>query len=151
MIRLPLMARTPSRPWLEFDAGLRRLVDEFIEGFETRLPRPLVAWTPAAELVETDDELVLTAELPGLTRDEIELEIEEDLVTIRGEKKVEREETKPRYHVWERAYGKFARSLALPRPIDPDRAKAEFKHGVLTVHMPKTVEAKAHKIEITEA
>jgi HSP20 family protein len=151
MIRLPqLLTRAPSRPWFEFDSSLRQLVDEFVEGFETRLPR-FVTWTPVAELVETDDELMLTVELPGMSREEIELEIAENLLTIRGEKKQEYEEAKPRYHVWERAYGKFVRSFTLPRPVDAAKVKAEFEKGVLTVHLPKTVEAKALKIEIARA
>lgn len=139
--------RTPWRPWDELDAGLRRLMEEFGEGLESPVPA-LAAWSPAAELVEKDDGFGLTFELPGLTQDDVEIELQDNLLTVRGEKKEEFEEEKPRYHVWERRYGKFQRSLDLPRNVDPEKIEAEFENGVLKVRMPKTSEARAQKIEI---
>lgn len=69
-------------------------------------------------------------------------------MTIRGEKKEEWEEQKPRYHIWERSYGKFQRSFTLPRSVDPEKIEAEFVNGLLTIRLPKTMEAKARKVEI---
>lgn len=151
MVRLPqLTSRLPGRPWTEFDTSLRRLVNEFVEGFETRLPRAMV-WAPVVELTESEDELVLTAELPGMTREDVEVELVEDVLTIRGEKKEEREEKKPQYHLWERSYGKFQRSFTLPRPVDAAKITAQVKNGVLTIRVPKTAESKARRIEIAGA
>ena len=148
MIRLPqLTSRVPTRAWSEFDTSVRRLVDEFVEGFETRFPRAL-AWAPVVEFTESENELILTAEVPGMTREDIEVELVEDVLAIRGEKKEEREEKKPQYHLWERSYGKFQRSFTLPRPVDPAKITAEVKNGVLTIRLPKTAEAKARRIEI---
>jgi HSP20 family protein len=114
-----------------------------------------VGWLPAVEILEFDEELVLCAELPGLTKEQVEISYENELLTIQGEKKdffKEKEKTNggPRYHIWERSYGAFARSFMLPRTIDPAKIVAEMTNGVLTVHLPKTTQAKfkGRKIEI---
>jgi HSP20 family protein len=108
------------------------------------------------EIVENAQELVLTAELPGLTKEDLEITFENEFLTIRGEKKEEWKEEKKkengefRYHLWERSYGVFQRTFTLPRTIDPAKIVAEIKYGVLTIRMPKTAVAKAkgYKIEI---
>ena len=99
---------------------------------------------------ETAEELVLTAELPGLTDDDIEIELENSVLTIRGEKNAERHEgdESKKYHVWERSYGSFQRSFTLPRTVAPDKIEADFEKGVLHVRMPKAPEAKGRRIAI---
>lgn len=139
--------RLPWRPWDEFDARLRKFMEDFEEDFESRFGRT-VEWSPAIELIEKDDEFLLTAEVPGLSPENVDIDVEEDVLTIRGEKKEEWEEKKPRYHIWERSYGKFQRSFTLPRSVDPEKIEAEFKNGLLSVRLPKTMEAKARKVEI---
>ncbi len=108
-------------------------------------------WNPVVEMAELDEELRLTAELPGMTRDDVEIAVEHNVLTLRGERveKKEKEEKKIRYHVWERVYGKFQRSFTLSSNIDAEKISAEIDDGVLTVHIPKTAESKAHRIEIS--
>jgi HSP20 family protein len=130
---------------------LRRFFGEDF-GFEPlRMSEP-IGWVPSVEIFETNDELTLTAELPGMTKENLEVSFEDDLLTIRGEKKEEKkqENAEKRYLLWERAYGSFQRTFTLPRTIDAPKIAAEFKHGVLTIHLPKTAHAKekGQKIEI---
>lgn len=115
-----------------------------------------VGWVPRVEILETDKELVLTAELPGMMKEDIEINFEDDLLTIQGEKKEEKEEKMPeknggpRYHMWERTYGAFRRTFTLPKTIDATKIVAEMKDGVLKVRMPKTEveKVRGHKIDI---
>lgn len=108
------------------------------------------SWLPPVNVEETKDHLVLTAELPGLTRDDVEIEMENNVLTVRGRKEESREETKEdtKVHVWERRYGSFQRSFSLPRTVSADDISATFENGVLRVEMPKAAEAKGRTIEI---
>lgn len=135
-------------PWRELDTLTNRLGQMFDEGFP--MPSNGGNWMPAVNVEETSDQLVLTAELPGLRREDVELEVENNILTIRGEKTAEREEgdENRRYHVWERRYGSFQRSFTLPRTVRADEISAEFKDGILQVSMPKAPEAKSRRIEI---
>lgn len=110
-------------------------------------------WVPAVNVEEATEELVLTAELPGMSHDDISIEMENNVLTISGEKTEERTEgdEKRRYHVWERRYGTFQRSFTLPRTVSPDDIRADFHEGVLTVRMPKVAEAKTRKISVEKA
>ena len=118
-------------------------------------PTEPMGWVPAVEIMEKPDALVLTAELPGLTRQQIDVSFEDDILTIKGEKIEEKREEKdePRFHLFERFYGTFARSFVVPRTIDPMKIQAEFTDGVLVVRMPKAAQAmaKGRKIEIKAA
>ena len=107
-----------------------------------------IGWaaTPVVDIVEKDKQYLITAELPGLDADNIELKIANNTLTIKGEKKQEREEKKENYHFSERRYGSFQRSFTVPAGTDADKIEASFKNGVLTVTLPKTDEAiKAEK------
>lgn len=99
------------------------------------------ALSPLVDIVEKDKHYQITAELPGLDPENIELKIANDTLTIKGEKKQEREEKKQNYHFSERRYGAFQRSFTLPAGIDADKIEANFKSGVLTVLLPKTEQA----------
>ena len=105
-------------------------------------------WVPAMDLAETDDQLVLRADLPGLDKDDVNIEVKDGVLTVSGERKAEHEETKNGYHRVERAYGGFSRSLALPRGIDAEQVRAEFDKGVLEVRIPKPAERKPHRVHI---
>ena len=105
-------------------------------------------WMPAMDLVETADHFVLRADLPGMTEKDVNIEIEERVLTVSGERKSEHETTKEGYHRVERAFGKFARSLTLPEGIDPEAVSASFANGVLEVRIPKPEERKPRKISI---
>ncbi len=136
-------------PWQELDTLTNRLSQLFDEGVPAGRGDGN-AWLPAVNVEESPAELTLTAELPGMKRDDVEIELENNVLTIRGEKSHEHKEgsEERRYHLWERSYGSFQRSFTLPRTVDPQRISAEFENGVLTVTMPKAAEARGRKIEI---
>jgi HSP20 family protein len=105
-------------------------------------------WAPAIDISETADQVVVKAEIPGVDPKEINLTLAGDVLTIKGEKKSEREETKENYHLVERSYGSFTRSLTLPAAVDMDRIDAKYEKGVLTITCPKKEEVKPKAITI---
>lgn len=107
-------------------------------------------WMPAMDLTEEDNAFLATVELPGLTKKDIEVSVENNVVTVRGERKWEKEEEKKgdRFHRIERAYGKFERSFTLPSTVKADSVKAKFKDGVLELALPKAEESKARHVDI---
>ena len=107
-------------------------------------------WLPAVNVVESSEELVLTAEVPGMTRDDIDIELKNNVITISGETMhdVNQGDDERRYHVWERRFGSFQRSFTLPRTVLPEDIVAEYIDGILTVRVPKVPEAKSRRIEI---
>ena len=105
-------------------------------------------WVPAMDLVETDDHLVLRADLPGLTKDDVELEVKDGVLTVSGERKAEHVEKSEGFYRVERAFGRFSRSLTVPDGIDAEAIGAEFEDGVLEVRIPKPAERKPHRITI---
>lgn len=105
-------------------------------------------WVPAMDLAETEDQLVLRADLPGLERGDIDIEVKDNVLTISGERKAEHERKGEGFHRIERSFGRFSRSLGLPRGIDAKSVTANFENGVLEVRMPKPEERKATRIEI---
>jgi HSP20 family protein len=110
--------------------------------------RPLSTWTPRTDVKETPDGLTITAEIPGLEAKDVDVSLSGDLLTIKGEKKDEKEEKDEYHHVVERSYGAFARTVRLPAPVAADKIKASFKNGVLTVTLPKTEESKPKAIPV---
>ena len=107
------------------------------------------SWAPAMNVEETEEGLVLTAELPGMTIEDIEIEVKESVLTIQGEKKDEKEEGEDRrYHLWERSFGSFKRTFTLPRSVNTKKITAEFRNGILIVQAPKAPEAKSRKIAV---
>ena len=105
---------------------------------------------PKIDVSETDNEIQVTAEMPGIDQNEVEVLLEDDRLIIRGEKKEEREDKDRNYHVRERVQGAFSRTLPLPFAPDPNQVKAEFKNGVMTIVIPKPqeVKQKQHRIEV---
>lgn len=105
-------------------------------------------WVPEVDLVDTDGEFVLTAEVPGMKKDEIEIDIQDNVLTLRGEKKETKEHESKHHRYLERRYGSFERSFSLPRSVDAEKVKADYKDGVLTVHLAKSATAEGRKIAI---
>ena len=105
-------------------------------------------WMPAMDLVETENQFVLRADLPGLSEEDVSIEVEDRVLTVSGERKAEREASKEGYHRVERAFGAFSRALTLPEGIDPEAVAASFDRGVLEVRIPKPEERKPRKISI---
>lgn len=136
-------------PWNELGRVSNRLSRLFDDRWPS-LANDRTGWFPAVNLEEMADEFVLTAELPGMDHDNVDLELENNVLTITGERMDDREEKADRrYHLWERTYGRFQRSFTLPRSVDPGNIDARFENGVLYVHMPKLEEAKGRRIQIT--
>lgn len=132
-------------PLLEFrDQGFGRWMDEFFARQEPQAAR----FMPAVDVSEDDAKYCITVELPGASKDDVTVEHHENMLTIRGEKKSEREEKQERSRLVERSYGAFSRSFTLPRDADPDHVHAAFKNGVLEVEIPKTEEAKPRTVSI---
>jgi HSP20 family protein len=111
----------------------------------------LPEWTPLADITEDDMEYLIKAELPELRKEDVKVTVENGVLTIAGERKFEKEEKKKKYHRVERGYGSFVRTFALPEDADADRVKAQFKQGILEVHLPKNEKAKPKQIEVNVA
>jgi HSP20 family protein len=105
-------------------------------------------WVPAMDLLEQDDQLVLRADLPGLDREDVTIEVKDNVLTVSGDRKAEHEEKAEGFHRVERTYGSFSRTLTLPEGIDADAVTAEFDKGVLEVRIPKPEERKPHRVQI---
>jgi HSP20 family protein len=111
-----------------------------------------VAWMPPVDIYQNgDSELVLKAELPDMTRDDIDITVDNSTLTIRGEKKLSDDVKEEQFHRIERRYGTFSRSFSLPQTVDPNRVSAEYKQGVLTVRLPLREEAKPRSIKVDVA
>ncbi len=108
------------------------------------------AWTPAVEVFQRNNELTIKADLPGLKREEVSVDLTEDTVTIQGERKREQQEEREGYYRSERSYGGFCRVVRLPEGAISDRAKATFRDGVLEITMPAPPASRGRRLEITE-
>lgn len=109
------------------------------------------AWTPAVDIYETDHNLVMKAELPGIDPKDVEIRVEDGTLYIKGERKYENEVKEESFHRVERSYGSFARTFTLPRTINTEDIKADYKDGLLTLTMPKREEAKPKTVKINVA
>lgn len=105
-------------------------------------------WTPSADIQETDNAYLIKAEIPGVKKEDVKVTVEDGVLTIRGERKAEREETGKKFHRIERSYGSFLRSFRMPDGVDEAAAKAEFKDGMLNVTLPKSEKARAKAVNI---
>ncbi|HZI17586.1 MAG TPA: Hsp20/alpha crystallin family protein [Pyrinomonadaceae bacterium] len=137
---------------------LRALQDEVNRLFSTSYGRSYGdesfsrgVWAPNVDIFENKDEIVLEAELPGMNREDFELTVENNVLTLRGERKFERKDEGENFHRVERSYGSFARSFTLPQTISPEGVTAEYQNGLLRVVMKKREEVKARRIEIAGA
>jgi HSP20 family protein len=135
-------------------AALQDRVTRVFEGLYGRPHEDLTqgAWVPAVDIYSNGQhELVLKAELPDMKEEEIEVAVEENTLTVRGEKKLDREVAEDQFHRIERSYGAFSRTFALPPTVDADKVSAEYKAGVLTVRLPLREEAKPKQIKVAVA
>ena len=148
---MALIRWEPARELATIQGEMNRLFNTFFEpssqansqsGADRR-------WIPAMDLVESKDDFVLRADLPGLTESEVNIELEDNVLTISGERKSEHEERNEGYYRVERASGAFSRSLTLPEGVDPERVQASFEHGVLEIRVPKPEQRKPRKVTIS--
>ncbi|GIW39822.1 MAG: molecular chaperone [Candidatus Binatia bacterium] len=108
-------------------------------------------WAPVVDIEETPDEYLIKAEVPGVSRDDVKITVENGVLTLQGERKQEKEEKGRKFHRVERFYGSFLRSFTLPDNVDEEKVRAELKDGVLTVHLPKSEKAKPKAVEVKVA
>jgi len=108
----------------------------------------LTTWAPAVDIYETENELVLKADLPAISEKDLDIRVENNMLTVRGERKFESEVKEDNYLRIERTYGSFSRSFGLPNTVNTEAIKAEYKNGVLTVEMPKRAESKPKQVKI---
>jgi HSP20 family protein len=143
----PFRELTPFREFERMRRDMDRLWESF---FERGVPRPddEGEWLPSLDVAETKDEIVVKAEVPGMDPKDIDISLSDGLLTIKGEKKQEREEKEEDYHLVERSYGTFTRSVRLPKEVKRDKISASYKNGVLRVTLPKSEEAKQKEIKI---
>src|ERR671926_639393 len=134
---------------------LRTLQEEVNRLFSTNLTRAFDdegigrgAWAPSVDIYENKDQIVLEAELPGMKQEDFDLSIENNVITLRGERKFEKTDDTDNYHRVERSYGAFTRSFTLPQTVSAEGATAEYNNGVLRVTLPKREETKARRIEV---
>lgn len=133
-------------------AALQQEIDRLFDGFSTSFSGPVAkGLAPTMDIAETDKEIEITVELPGLQEQDVQLNIADNFLTIRGEKKSEREETKKDYHLVERSYGSFVRTVELPAGVNADHIKAEMAKGVLKISVPKPAPAQTKKIDVKAA
>jgi HSP20 family protein len=143
---MALVRWDPIRELDSLQGDMNRLFDRFFEGGGNNGASR--RWIPAMDLVETEDALVLRADLPGMSEDDVDIEIKDNVLTVSGERKADHEEKGEGFHRVERAFGSFSRSLTLPRGIDPDRVEANFEDGVLEVRVPKPADAQPTRVQI---
>ena len=139
---------------LEPFRGLSTLQDQFNRLFnESFRNHPeesaLTTWAPAVDIYETANELVVKADLPDVNEKDIDVRVENNLLTIRGERKFEKSVSEENYLRVERTYGSFSRSFSLPNTVNPEAIGAEYKNGVLTMTLPKREESKRHQVKVT--
>jgi len=138
-------------PWpgtVNLRQEMDRLFDRFFEREWSELPAPTGEWVPSLDLSETKDAFVAKAEIPGIDPKEIQVTIQENLLTIKGEKRQDTEEKDERHHRIERSYGMFTRSIRLPVAVDGSKVDAKFKNGLLTVTLPKMPGAKGTTVPV---
>jgi HSP20 family protein len=141
-------------PFKEIEKEMQELTDRFSRmltrwpGRSTRESLTVAEWSPSVDIAETDSEYVIKAEIPEVDKKDVKVTVQDGYLSIQGERKQEKEEKGKRFHRVERAYGSFLRSFELPDDVDQEKVKAEFKEGMLIVHLPKTEQAKAKTIEI---
>ncbi len=132
----------------EFPAGLRLFQDSLSRFFSEQGSRP---WTPAVDIHENENELVLKADLPEIDPKQVGIQMENGTLTLRGERRFEEQKNGKAYHRIERGYGTFVRAFTLPETVDPEKVKADYKNGVLTVTLPKKEVAKPRSVKIEVA
>jgi HSP20 family protein len=135
----------PTRYW----NGSFGTLEDFLNSFFNPVPTPASEnWVPAVDVLERDGNLVIRVETPGVNEKDIELKLEGRVLTLKGEKKMDKEETRGDYHRVERCHGTFSRSFTLPEKADPEKIRAEYRNGVLTVTVPQSPEAKPREIPV---
>jgi HSP20 family protein len=145
---MALVRWEPVRELSSIQSEMNRLFNTFFDAPTTGNGGAARRWLPAMDVVETDEHFVLTADLPGLSEDDVSIEVEENVLTVSGERKAAHEDKREGFVRVERSYGAFRRSLTLPEGVDADAVSASFDKGVLEIRIPKPAERKPRKVAI---
>jgi HSP20 family protein len=138
----------PFREMVTIRDKINRLFEDVFTGRGEEKEMVASSWAPSVDIYETENELILSAEVPGIEEKDIEIKVEDSTLTIRGERKFEKETKEENYHRIERSYGSFSRSFTLPNYVDQDKIQAEHENGVLKITMPKKMELKPRTVKI---
>ncbi|MGB8656990.1 MAG: Hsp20/alpha crystallin family protein [Candidatus Zixiibacteriota bacterium] len=139
----------PFRDMLTIQDEMNRLFDDFFGRPPVRPEWTEDQWSPSVDVSETKDDIIIKAEMPGISKDDVKISIQDNVLTLKSEKRQEKEEKEANYHRVERSYGCFSRSFALPTAVKADKVKANYRDGVLNVTLPKTEEVKPKEIPVT--
>ena len=136
-------------PLMNFDREINTMFDKFVRGGTVDDGSFAIShWMPAVDVAEREEEYQVKVELPGVNKDDVKITMQENVLTIRGEKKQENETKNSEYHRVERSYGSFQRSFTLPTSVKHDKIEASYTDGILTVTLPKAEEAKPKQIDV---
>ena len=139
----------PFGEMVDMRERIGRLFDEYFGQFSTTREESLGrTWAPAVDIYEDKDNIIVKAELPGMKKDDLSIDVKNNVLTLSGERKYEEETKKENFHRIERSYGKFSRSFTLPDSVKVDKVKANYKDGILEISLPKAKEAKAIPIKV---
>jgi len=140
----------PFRDMNMLQDRMNRMFDDAGRTWRTDEPAATTTWSPAVDIFETEGEIVVKAELPGMERKDIVLNLESNVLTVRGERRFAKETKDDNYHRIERSYGTFSRSFSIPATVDAEEIRADYRDGVLKIVLPKKEQAKPKQIRIAE-
>ncbi len=146
----PIARWNPLRDWEEMEKRLSNVIERAIgvPNGEKKEAISVAEWSPVVDITEDEKEYVIKAEIPEMKKEEIKINVHDDVLSVSGERKYEQEEKGKKYHRVERSYGSFMRSFTLPEDADGSKIAAEYRDGVLKLHLPKTDKAKSKAVEI---
>jgi HSP20 family protein len=127
---------------------MNRLFDDAGRGWRADEPAATTTWSPAVDIYETENEIMVQAELPGVDRKDITLNLENNVLTLKGERRFEKETKQENYHRIERSYGAFSRAFSIPAIVDEEKIRADYKDGILKIALPKKEQVKPKQIKI---
>ena len=145
---MALIRWNPRRDIIGFNEAMDRMFDNFFGFNWPRTEADNSLWTPRVNIEDEDGRYILTAEVPGMEKEGINIEVKDHVLTLTGENKMEEEKKEKNFHLFERCYGQFARTFRLPENVDTEGIAAEYKNGILKIDIPKTEEAKPKEIKV---
>lgn len=141
----------PFRDLSIMQERMNRMFEDAGRGWRGDEPSSTTSWSPAVDIYETETELIVQAELPGVEQKDITLNLEKNVLTVRGERRFEKETKRENYHRIERSYGAFSRSFSIPAIVDEEKIRADYKDGILKIALPKKEQVKPKQIQIGES
>jgi len=145
---MTLVPWDPFKNLITLQDRMNRLFEETMEGGKKAELVRAGAWAPPVDIFENENEIILSAELPGIDMKDVDVQVRENTLTLKGERKMEKAEHKENYHRVERVYGSFMRSFTLPSTVDQEKITANYTKGVLEIRLPKTAKSKPTQIKI---